>query len=53
MKKKNGLKVWIVILAIALAAVIGIIVWKQWDYGVSADFYGGLRGAEALMGAAV
>ena len=28
-----------------MAAVIALIIWKQWEYSTSADFYDGLRGA--------
>lgn len=35
----------IIVLMIALFAVVTLILWKQWEYGVSEDFYNGLRGA--------
>lgn len=42
-KKQRGLKIVIVVLVVALAAVVGLILWKQWEYGSSAEFYSGLR----------
>lgn len=44
-KKRNVLPVVIVLLAVVLIAVVGLILWKQWEYSASADFYSGLRGA--------
>ncbi len=44
-KKQRGLKIVIVVLVVALVAVAGLILWKQWEYGSSADFYSGLRSA--------
>lgn len=43
--KGRGMARLTVLLVLLLAAVIGLIAWKQWEYGASADFYGGLRGA--------
>lgn len=43
MKKKKW-AIAIVILAIALAVVVGVIVWRQVEYARSAAYYGGLRG---------
>ena len=44
MKKKNWITAAIVILAIALAVVVGVIIWRQAEYAQSAEFYRGLRG---------
>ena len=44
-KKKRGAAAAIVLLVVALIAVVGLIVWKQWEYSASADFYDSLRGA--------
>ena len=43
MKKKKW-AIAIVILAIALAVVVGVIIWRQVEYARSAAYYGGLRG---------
>ena len=43
-KTGGGLRVMIAVLVIALLAVAAVIVWKQWEYGVSEQFYDGLRG---------
>ena len=43
-RRKRRLKPLIVVLVVALLAVVALIVFKQYEYGVSADFYGGLRG---------
>lgn len=45
-RKKRSLKPLIVVLAVVLAAVAAFIAFKQYEYGVSADFYGGLRGGK-------
>ena len=44
-KKQRGIRTAIAVLVIALAAVIALIIWKQWEYSTSANFYDGLRGA--------
>lgn len=44
MKKKKWITAAIVILAIALAVVVGVIIWRQMEYAQSAEFYRGLRG---------
>lgn len=44
-RRKSRLPAIIVLLVIALAAVIALIIWKQWEYSTSANFYDGLRGA--------
>lgn len=45
MKKRSKKAVTaIVILAIALAIVVGVIIWRQVEYARSAAYYGGLRG---------
>ena len=44
-KKKRGGAAIVVLLVIALAVVAAVIVWKQWEYSSSAEFYNGLRGA--------
>lgn len=43
-RRRNRIPAIIALLAIALAAVVALIVWKQWEYSKSADFYDGLRG---------
>ena len=43
-KRKRSLTPLIVVLVVALVIVAGVIAWKQYEYGVSADFYDGLRG---------
>lgn len=52
-KKQRGFRTAIVLLTIALLAVTALIVWKQWEYGASEDFYNGLRGALQSEGARV
>ena len=44
MKRRNWITAAIVILAIALAIVVGVIVWRQMEYARSAEYYRGLRG---------
>lgn len=44
-KNGNGIKAAIVLLVIALIAVVAVIVWKQWEYSSSTEFYDSLRGA--------
>ena len=44
-KKQRGIRTAIVVLVIALIAVAALIIWKQWEYRASEDFYNGLRGA--------
>ena len=44
-KKQHGIRTMITVLIIALIAVAALIILKQWEYGVSEDFYNGLRGA--------
>lgn len=48
-RKTRSLKPLIVLLLIALAAVCAVIAWKQHEYGVSEEFYGGLRGSLELF----
>ena len=44
-KKKGGIvKPLFILLLLALLAVVAMIIWKQWEYGASVDFYSGLRG---------
>ncbi len=50
-KKQSGLKWLIIVLVIALLAVVALIVWEQWEYGASEEFYNGLRGALQYEGA--
>lgn len=49
-KKGGGIKVLLIVLVIALLAVAAVIVWRQYEYGVSEKFYDGLRGALRLGG---
>lgn len=46
--KKNGKKrsLWpvIALILVLMTAVAAMVVFKQYEYGVSADFYDGLRG---------
>lgn len=45
MKKKKSKLTWVIwLLVIALAAVLGLMAFKQWEYSQSADYYGSLRG---------
>ncbi len=44
-KKRTDLKPLIIVLVIALLAVAAVIVWKQWEYSASENFYDGLRGS--------
>ena len=44
MKRRNWITAAIVILTIALAIVVGVIVWRQMEYARSAEYYRGLRG---------
>ena len=47
MKKKTGkgLKLAIAAVVLALAAVAGVILWRNWQYTASEEFYEGLRAA--------
>ena len=49
-KKQRGIRTVIAALVIALIAVAALIIWKQWEYSASEDFYNGLRGALRLGG---
>lgn len=49
-KKRRGIAVIIVLLVAMLIAVVALIVWKQWEYGTSENFYDGLRGAAQFGG---
>lgn len=51
-KKKGGLGIVIALLVIALAVVIGVIVFKQIEYGVSAEYYESLRSGAMSIGRA-
>jgi len=44
MKNGRGLKLLIALLVIALIAVAAVIVFKEYEYGVSEQFYDNLRG---------
>ena len=52
-KKRRGIRVAIVTLAVVLVAVIVLIIWKQWEYCASEDFYNSLRGALRPVGACI
>ena len=42
---------WLIaLLAVALLAVLSVILWKQWQYGASADYYDSLREVSRLTG---
>nr|MBR4281096.1 hypothetical protein [Clostridia bacterium] len=43
-KKGNGLTVLIVLLVVAFVAVAAVYLFKQYEYGVSTDYYDSLRG---------
>lgn len=45
MKKNRVLTVILVLLVLALAAVVGVIVYKQMEYRAGEAFYDSLRGA--------
>lgn len=49
-KKQRGIRTAIAVLVIVLIAVAALIIWKQWEYGASEDFYNGLRGALQFRG---
>lgn len=51
-KKKSGLGLVIALLILALAVVIGVIVFKQIEYGVSAEYYESLRSGALSLGRA-
>ena len=42
-KSGKGLTALIVLLCLVLAVVIAVIVFKQYEYGVSAEYYQSLR----------
>ena len=44
MKNGRGMKLLLVLLAAALAAVLAVILFKQYEYGVSEQYYDTLRG---------
>ena len=44
MKNGRRLKLLLVLLILALAAVLAVMLWKQYEYGVSEQFYDNLRG---------
>lgn len=42
---------WLIaVLVLALGVVAGVIIWKQLEYGASADYYEGLREIGRLAG---
>lgn len=49
--KKRSLTPVIVILIVLLLAVVGVIIWRQYEYGASDAYYDSLRGmARRLLG---
>lgn len=44
MKNGRGMKLLLVLLVVALAAVLAVILFKQHEYGVSEQYYDTLRG---------
>lgn len=46
-KRKSGrrIRLAIILLAVVLAAVVAVIIWKQFEYRASETFYESLRGA--------
>ena len=47
MKKGKSKLTWIIwVLVIALLAVVGVMAFKQWEYGQSADYCDSLRGGQ-------
>ena len=48
--RKSALGWVIALLIAALAIVAAVIVWKQAQYGASADYYDGLRNIGLLVG---
>ena len=52
-RKHRGIRAAIIALVIALIAVAALIIWKQWEYGASEEFYNGLRSALQFGGVRV
>lgn len=44
MKNGRGMRLALVLIGIALAAVLAVILWKEYEYGVSGAYYENLRG---------
>ena len=49
--KTQWLRLILVVLVIALIAVVGYIVLREYQYGVSEDYYNSLRNTGLLKGA--
>lgn len=49
--KKRSLMPVIIILIVLLLAVVGVIVWRQYEYGASDAYYDSLRGLMRRMSA--
>ena len=49
--KKRSFTPVIIILIVLLLAVVGVIVWRQYDYGASDAYYDSLRGLMRMMSA--
>lgn len=41
--KRRWLTLALVLLVLALAAVVGYVLWREYLYGVSEDYYNSLR----------
>ncbi len=53
MKKNNHaklLKLILLVLILALIAVVGYILWQEYQYGVSEDYYDSLRNTGLMKG---
>lgn len=50
MKKNRVLAAVLIVLVLALAAVVGVIVFKQMEYQAGEAFYDSLRGAAERSG---
>lgn len=42
-KRSQRLKLLLILLVLALAAVLGVILWREYQYGVSDAYYDSLR----------
>ena len=49
--KKRSLTPVIIILMVLLLAVVGVIIWRQYEYGASDAYYDSLRGLMRRMSA--
>ena len=48
--KTKRLRLVLILLVVALAAVVGYVLWQEYQYGVSEKYYDSLRNTGLLKG---